>query len=48
MIISTEGEIDISDASFEVYIGETRQPMRVMKTTGGLKIATEGTVIKFR
>ncbi len=48
MIISTEGEIDISDASFEVYIGETRQPMRVMKTTGGLKIATEGTVIKLR
>ena len=48
MIIASEGEIDVSGATFKVYIGETKQPLRVMKTSGGLKIATEGTIIKLR
>lgn len=47
-ILAVDGEIDISGASFAVYIGDVKQPLRIMKTTGGLKVAAEGTIIRLR
>ena len=47
-ILAVDGDIDISDATFSVYIGDTKQPLRVMKTADGLKVAAEGTIIRLR
>ena len=47
-ILAVDGDIDISAATFSVYIGDTKQPLRVMKTADGLKVAAEGTIIRLR